>query len=161
MAGKKDNDKQNLALCRSIKYPCLHTGGIFYNNPPDPSGNSNKPHSFFGLQEFPASALPPPPQEFLIPDVGQVQMVVVTTHYDLNSLFTSQRLLTRRLTMSFVGVCSFLTYIKYYVGDYDTAVFHLGFIASGFTIAVYGSPLVTVVRIDLYFHVSLKRYSVF
>ena len=38
-----------------------------------------------------------------------------------------------------------LTYVKYYAGDYDTAVFHLGFVASGFTIAVYGSPLATVV----------------
>ena len=40
-----------------------------------------------------------------------------------------------------------LTYIKYYTGDHDTAVLHLGFVASGFTIAVYGSPLVSVVRI--------------
>ena len=49
--------------------------------------------------------------------------------------------------LSFFGVCSLLTYIKYYTGDYDTAVFHLGFVASGFTIAVYGSPLVSVVRL--------------
>lgn len=63
-----------------------------------------------------------------------------------NCALISQRHLTRRLILAFVGVCSLLTYIKYYAGDYDTAVFHLGFVASGFTIAVYGSPLVTVVR---------------
>ena len=61
------------------------------------------------------------------------------------SFFISQRHFTQRLTLSFVGVCSLLTYVKYYAGDYDTAVFHLGFVASGFTIAVYGSPLATVV----------------
>lgn len=48
-----------------------------------------------------------------------------------------------------MGVCLLLTYIKYYTRDYDTAVLHLGFVASGFTIAVYGSPLVSVVRILL------------
>ena len=63
-----------------------------------------------------------------------------------NCALISQRHLTQRLTLSFVGVCSLLTYIKYYAVDYDTAVFHLGFVASGFTIAVYGAPLVTVVR---------------
>lgn len=63
--------------------------------------------------------------------------------------FISQRPFTNRLTLSFVGVCCLLTYIKYYVGDYDTAVFHLGLVASGFTIAVYGSPLATVVRSHL------------
>ena len=47
--------------------------------------------------------------------------------------------------LSFLGVCSLLTYIKYYTEDYDTAVFHLGFVASGFTVAVYGSPLASVV----------------
>ena len=56
-----------------------------------------------------------------------------------------------------MGVCSLLTYIKYYAGDYDTAVFHLGFVASGFTIAVYGSPLVTVVRVHYMF--VLKLFS--
>ena len=49
--------------------------------------------------------------------------------------------------VSFAGVCLLLTYIKYYTRDHDTAVLHLGFVASGFTIAVYGSPLVSVVRI--------------
>ena len=49
--------------------------------------------------------------------------------------------------VSFAGVCLLLTYIKYYTRDHDTAVLHLGFVASGFTIAVYGSPLVSMVRI--------------
>lgn len=71
--------------------------------------------------------------------------------------FISQKHLTQRLTLSFVGVCSLLTYIKYYAGDYDTAVFHLGFVASGFTIAVYGSPLATVVRVHYMF--ILKLFS--
>ena len=39
-----------------------------------------------------------------------------------------------------------MTYVKYYTADFDTAVFHLGFIASGFTVAVYGSPLASVVK---------------
>ena len=57
----------------------------------------------------------------------------------------------QRLTVSFVGVCSILTYVKYYAADYDTAVFHLGFIASCFTVTMYGSPLASVVRITLCF----------
>lgn len=42
-----------------------------------------------------------------------------------------------------------MTYVKYYTADFDTAVFHLGFIASGFTVAVYGSPLASVVRTNI------------
>lgn len=60
-----------------------------------------------------------------------------------------KKLLMQRLMFSFIGVCSILTYIKYFTADYDTAVFHLGFIASGFTVAVYGSPLASVVRINI------------
>lgn len=67
--------------------------------------------------------------------------------------------LTQRLSLSFVGVCSLLTYIKYYAGDYDTAVFHLGFVASGFTIAVYGSPLVTVTNVIRYKSTEFMTFS--
>ena len=51
--------------------------------------------------------------------------------------------------MAFLGVCAILTYIKYYSGDHDTAVYHLGYVASGFSIAVYGSPLISVVRMKI------------
>ena len=55
----------------------------------------------------------------------------------------------QRFMYSFFGVCSLLTYVKYYTADFDTAVFHLGFIASGFTVAVYGSPLASVVKANI------------
>ena len=51
--------------------------------------------------------------------------------------------------VAFLGVCSILIYIKYYTEDHNTAVYHLGYVASGFSIAVYGSPLVSVVRIKM------------
>lgn len=59
----------------------------------------------------------------------------------------SEGIFSQRLVVSFVGVCLLLTYIKYYTRDHDTAVLHLGFVASGFTIAVYGSPLVSVANV--------------
>ena len=71
-------------------------------------------------------------------------------------LFILQKLFLQRLVVSFLGVFLLLTYIKYYTGDYDTAVYHLGFVASGFTIAVYGSPLISLVRIILNFNFSVK-----
>lgn len=50
---------------------------------------------------------------------------------------------------AFLGVSSILIYIKYYTEDHNTAVYHLGYVASGFSIAVYGSPLVSVVRVKM------------
>lgn len=70
-----------------------------------------------------------------------------------------QKLLMQRLMYSFFGVCSLLTYVKYYIADFDTAVFHLGFIASGFTVAVYGSPLASVVRTNILFHMNLYHIT--
>ena len=63
--------------------------------------------------------------------------------------FISQRLFSHRLMAAFLGVCSILIYIKYYTEDHNTAVYHLGYVASGFSIAVYGSPLVSVVRVKM------------
>lgn len=80
--------------------------------------------------------------------VGIIGMILQSTYllfYYLNT--RDKKWLSRRLMVSFLGVCSLLTYIKYYTEDYDTAVYHLGFIASGFTIVVYGSPLISVVNV--------------
>ena len=73
---------------------------------------------------------------------------IIFTLFPLPNFF-SQKLLMQRLMYSFFGVCSLLTYVKYYTADFDTAVFHLGFIASGFTVAVYGSPLASVVKTNI------------
>lgn len=61
-----------------------------------------------------------------------------------------------KILWSFLGVTSVLSYIKYYVDDSETAITHLGLICSGFTVAVYGSPLVSLVR-KVYFHFHLKK----
>jgi len=76
---------------------------------------------------------------------GMILQSIYLLFYYLNT--RDKDIFSRRLMLSFLGVCSLLTYIKYYTEDYDTAVFHLGFVASGFTVAVYGSPLASVANV--------------
>lgn len=70
-----------------------------------------------------------------------------------------KKLLSLRLLMAFLGVCAILTYIKYYSGDHDTAVYHLGYVASGFSIAVYGSPLISVTNVIKYKSTEFMTFS--
>ncbi|XP_068670362.1 sugar transporter SWEET1-like isoform X1 [Montipora foliosa] len=77
----------------------------------------------------------------------------------LNQLTPHQKLLSLRLVMAFLGVCAILTYIKYYSGDHDTAVYHLGYVASGFSIAVYGSPLISVTNVIKYKSTEFMTFS--
>ncbi|XP_068670363.1 sugar transporter SWEET1-like isoform X2 [Montipora foliosa] len=70
-----------------------------------------------------------------------------------------KKLLSLRLVMAFLGVCAILTYIKYYSGDHDTAVYHLGYVASGFSIAVYGSPLISVTNVIKYKSTEFMTFS--
>ncbi|XP_058972874.2 sugar transporter SWEET1 isoform X1 [Pocillopora verrucosa] len=77
--------------------------------------------------------------------LGMITQSAYLLFYYINT--RDKKLLIQRLMYSFFGVCSLLTYVKYYTADFDTAVFHLGFIASGFTVAVYGSPLASVANV--------------
>lgn len=79
--------------------------------------------------------------------VGIILQSLYLAFYFVNTRDRDKGIFSQRLVVSFAGVCLLLTYIKYYTRDHDTAVLHLGFVASGFTIAVYGSPLVSVANV--------------
>ncbi|EDO37599.1 predicted protein [Nematostella vectensis] len=58
-----------------------------------------------------------------------------------------KKTLNPKLFWSFCLVCGVLSYIKYHVMDKETAVFHLGLVCSVFSVAVYGSPLVSLATV--------------
>ncbi|KAK3706537.1 hypothetical protein QZH41_013029 [Actinostola sp. cb2023] len=66
-----------------------------------------------------------------------------------------------KILWSFLGVTSVLSYVKYYVQDTETAIIHLGFVSSGFSVAVYGSPLVSLLPNGLGVLLSSVQLSLF
>lgn len=88
---------------------------------------------------------------------GIVLQSIYLLFYYLNT--RKKRLFSHRLMAAFLGVCSILIYIKYYTENHNTAVYHLGYVASGFSIAVYGSPLVSVANVIRYKSTEFMTFS--
>ncbi|XP_020898805.1 sugar transporter SWEET1 [Exaiptasia diaphana] len=76
---------------------------------------------------------------------GMVSQSIYIFIYYINT--REKRSAAIKILWSFLGVTSVLSYIKYYVEDLETAIRHLGLICSGFSVAVYGSPLVSLAQV--------------
>ncbi|XP_031555159.1 sugar transporter SWEET1-like [Actinia tenebrosa] len=83
----------------------------------------------------------------LISCAGMISQSIYILIYYTNVNARDKKNISVKLLLAFLTVTSILSYIKYYVEDVETASMHLGFVCSGFSVAVYGSPLVSLATV--------------